>query len=124
MTDTPESATLALGTLIGTVNGLVKTLEKQNEAFAENRKEVMDIFKGMREDSKELGAKIDTHMRDDGLVHNIVLELKNWKDDAAPKVDNLWDTQNKGKGAAWASGVFGTFIGGIIVAAADIFFKR
>lgn len=120
MADTPETAALALGKLIGTVEGLVRSIDEQNktsairkkeqdDATALSRKEFMDIFEGIRDDSKETAR--------------IMAELMNWKKDVEPKVETLWDNQNKGMGAAWATGIFGTFIGGAIVTAAEYFKK-
>lgn len=116
MADTPETAALALGKLIGTVDGLARTLIEQNNVASKSRDEFMRVFEGIRSDSKEMGTKIDGHMKDDSIVHNVVLELANWKKDAAPKVDTLWDNKNTQKGAWWASTGIGTILGGFIVA--------
>ena len=134
MTDAPESVALALGKLIGNVEGLTRTLTEQNitaaarkkeqdEAAIKNRDEFMTVFKEIRDDIRITNSSMQSHIEDDNNKHQIIAELKNWKDEVAPQINTMWDNTNKGKGAAWASGIFGTFIGGIIVTAIEYFKK-
>lgn len=116
MADTPESTALALGTLIGTVNGLVQTLKDQNSASAKNREEFLDIFKGIRQDNKDNNEALQKHIQEDLIYHGAMNEFSLWKKDAEPKVDDLWDRQNRQKGAIIASTSIGGLIGGAIVA--------
>lgn len=113
MADTPESTALALGKLIGTVEGVMKTLEGQNIASAKSREEqnqtaiktreeFMEIFKGIREDNKEQGKA--------------VIELMNWRKTAEPDLNDLVNSQNRQKGAMAAMGFMGTLFGGSIMA--------
>lgn len=114
--DTPDSIALALGKLIGTVDGLSQTLKDQNTSAANNRNEFIKIFEGMRQDSKDAANVMASHIKEDNLHHQALLELMTWKKDAEPKVNDLYDNKNIAKGAVWASGLFGTFLGGAIVA--------
>jgi excinuclease UvrABC nuclease subunit len=135
MTDTlPEPSGLALGKLIGTVESLVKTVETQNTAFIKaiddqnkltlkNRDDFMDIFKGIRDDNKDFAVKMETHVKDDGDVHSIVLELKKWKDTAAAKVDQLWDFHQQNKGFLTATRLLTASVGGLAVAVAEHYWK-
>jgi hypothetical protein len=123
MTDAPESIALALGKLIGVVDGLTRTLNDQNVSAAASRAEFLKVFAEMRQDSKDAAASMEAHIKDDTLHHQALLELMTWKKDAEPKIDDLYDTKNKGKGAVAASGIFGTFIGGCIMAAIGWFHK-
>ncbi len=128
MNDTPVTdQSLAIGTLIGTMNGVVKTLEEQNKTNAENqrrieataaesRKEFMDVFKGMREDLKASNAIVQEHMKEDAAYHSAVVEITNWKKDAEPKVDTLWDGKNQQRGVLIATGTISSLIGGCVVA--------
>jgi hypothetical protein len=131
---TPESAALALGELIGTVKGLVRTLEEQNNtasktreeqsiAATASRKEFLDVFEGIRQDNKEQAKLMNDHILEDGVHHAATLKLVAWQEVVNPKIENLWDNQNKQKGAIVASGTIGSIIGGAVVAAAE-WFKR
>lgn len=117
--NTPESTALALGTLIGTVNGLVQTLKDQNAASAKNREEFLEIFKGIRQDNKDNNDALQTHIKEDLIYHGAMNEFAIWKKDTESKVDNLWDNQNRQKGAVIASGTIGSVLGGAIVAAIE-----
>jgi hypothetical protein len=132
--DTPETAALALGKLIGTVDSLVRTLDEQNKssakyreeqniAAAKSRDEFMEVFKGIRSDSKEQAKLLQDHMKEDSDNHNSLVEVMTWKKDAEPKVDNLWDNQNRQNGVMVACGIMGSVVGGAIVASIE-FFKK
>ena len=134
MADTPETAALALGKLIGTVEGLVraieeqnktaaKTKEEQNQAAMKSREEFMGIFKGIRDDNKDQAKLMQEHILEDNVHHGALLKLAAWQQDVGPKIDNLWDNQNRQKGAIVASGTIGSIIGGAIVAVIE-FFKK
>src|ERR1700722_1424816 len=94
----PETVALALGELKGTVNGLVRTLEDQNKTAAVSREEFMEIFKGIRADSKEQAVLLQSHIKEDNLHHSALLELMTWKKDAELKVDSLWDFRQQNQG--------------------------
>ena len=130
MTDTPETSALALGKLIGTVEGLVRAIDEQNknsatrkkeqdETAAKSRDEFMGIFKEIRDEMKSGNEVVQMHIKEDQPYHQLILEVESWRNAAAPKIDTMWDNTNKGKGAVWASGIFGTFIGGCIVTAVE-----
>jgi hypothetical protein len=95
MTDAPESSLVALGTLIGTVQGVVKAIDEQNKTAAINRTEFLKVFEGIRADNKEVVSALQSHVKEDQVVHGDVADIKNWKAVAEPKVDTLWDSKNK-----------------------------
>lgn len=111
MTDETQNSVLALavGKLTGIVEGLGKTLEKQNETTAANRLEVKEIFGGIREDFKGSSEVLRT-------TNQAVVELMTWKNDAKRKVDILWDTKNRQSGSMATMGVIGSVVGGAFVA--------
>ena len=115
--DTPNSAlALAVGNLTGNVSVLTKMLENQDKASAVSRAEIMDIFKGVRDDNKEQAEYLKKHIEEDAKVNQAVLELMTWKLDAKSKVDTLWDTKNRQAGAMTIMGILGSFVGGAFVA--------
>src|SRR5579862_5765284 len=138
MGDTPETAAMALGKLIATVDGLVKTLDEQNKtternrieqnaAAAKSREEFMDVFKGIRDDLKDQAKLIQEqakltqeHILEDNTHHSATLKLATWAEEVNPKIDALWDNQNKQKGAIVASGTIGSITGGAIVAIIEL----
>lgn len=121
MSDTPESAALALGKLIGTVDGLVRTLNEQNQTASRSREEFMKVFEGIRSDNKEQAEILQAHMKDDNLHYQAILELMTWKKDTEPKVDDLWDSKNRQKGVVVATTAIGGFLGGLLVWAIEFF---
>ena len=121
MADDAQNSALALavGTLTGNVSVLTKMLENQDKASATNRGEVMDIFRGVREDNKEQAEYLRKHIEEDAKVNQAVLELMTWKMDAKTKVDTLWDGKNKQIGAMGTVGILCGFMGGAIMAAIE-----
>lgn len=130
----PESSALALGRLIGTVEGLVRAIDEQNktsaarkkeqdEATVKSREEFMQIFQGMREDSKANQEALAEHIKEDLVYHGAMQEFATWKKDVEPKVDTLWDSKNRAQGAIVASGTIGSILGGTIVAVVEYFKK-
>ena len=111
MTDAPESSLVALGTLIGTVQGVVKAIDEQNKTAATNRVEFLKVFEGIRADNKEVVAALQAHVSDDLLVKGDVIEIKSWKEDAEPKVKELWDSKNKIAGIIIGVGSLGGLAG-------------
>jgi hypothetical protein len=111
MTDAPESSLVALGTLIGTVQGIVKTIEEQNKTAATNRVEFLDVLKGIRLDNKEVVGELRDHVKADLIIHGDVAEIKTWKEDAEPKVNTLWDSKNKVVGMMLGVGSLSGLIG-------------
>jgi hypothetical protein len=121
MADTPTNESLALGTLIGTMNGLAETLKEQNRTAAENRKEFIAIFEGIRSDNKANNDALQSHIKEDLIYHAAMNEFVTWKLETKPKVDVLWDGKNQQKGALFATGSISGIIGGAIVAAIEYF---
>ena len=111
MTDAPESSLVALGTLIGTVQGIVKATEEQNKTAATTRLEFLDVLKGIRADNKEVVTELRDHVKIDAAVHVDVAEIKTWKADAEPKIETLWDSKNKVTGIVIGVGGIGSFVG-------------
>lgn len=114
MTDNPESAVLALGKLIGTVDGLVKAIDEQNKTAASSRMEFLKVFEGIRSDNKEVVTALEDHVREDLIYHGAMNEFVNWKKEAEAKVDTLWDNQNKQRGFLVAVGIAAGFLGSFI----------
>jgi hypothetical protein len=114
MTDAPESSLVALGTLIGTVQGVVKAIDEQNKTAATNRVEFLKVFEGIRADNKEVVLALQSHVKEDQEVHGLVVDIKTWKEDAEPKVNQLWDGKNRLTGiiigVGSLGGIFGAFL--------------
>lgn len=113
--ETPiTSLALSVGEMKGDMKGIKSILENQDKNSAEFRNSVMELFKGIREDFKDHGEKIQAH-------HQSLTELRNWKNGAEEKVDDLWDAKNNQKGFIAAITIAGSIIGGSIVAAIEWF---
>lgn len=108
--DTPESS-LALGKLIGTVDGLVKAIDEQNKTAASSRIEFLKVFEGIRADNKEVVEALQEHVKEDLVYHGAMNEISLWKKDSEGKVDQLWDGQNRQRGFMVAVGLIAGAIG-------------
>jgi hypothetical protein len=115
------SLQLAVGELKGAVTGLATMLADQNKTSSDFRKEMMDVFKGMRADYKEQAALLTQHIREDNEIKSIVAEHAAWKRDAEAKVEQMWDRNNSQRGFIAAIGLIGSMIGGGIVAGVEYF---
>lgn len=121
MTDTPESSLVALGTLIGTVHGIGKAIDKQNEDASTNKKELLKAIDIMSADVKSGTAALQSHVAEDLIVKGDVIEIKSWKEGAEPKVNQLWDGKNKLTGIIIGVGALGGFAGAAITLAVEYF---
>lgn len=104
----------AIGQLIGTVSGLSTSFQTMQAAQERNRAEVIDIFKEMRDDVKNLAATtkvasdkladaMSVHIKEDSISHNDVENIKVWRKEAGDRMDMLWDERNTSKGMFSAS---------------------
>lgn len=98
-----------IGQLIGTVAGLSTSFQTMQAAQERNRSEVIDIFKEMRDDVKNLATatksasdkladSMSSHIKEDSLTHNDVVNLKIWREEAGDKIDTLWDARSETTG--------------------------
>src|ERR1700693_2041921 len=98
-----------IGQLIGTVSGLSTSFQTMQAAQERNRTEVIDIFKEMRDDVKNLAIATKTssekladamsqHIKEDTMVHNDVNNILEWRKGAGERIDALWDDRSKTTG--------------------------
>jgi gas vesicle protein len=98
-----------IGELIGTVAGLSQSFATMQQAQERSRVEVMDIFKEMRDNVKDLATNTTTaadklavsmahHIADDNAVHSKVDSIQQWRNSVSPQLEVLWDERNKTTG--------------------------
>lgn len=83
-----------IGELIGTVSGLKMSFESMQRNQDKNRDEFMAVFKGIRDDNKELANFIQDHIKDDDAIKSIVTNLTDWKASIESQHTQLWDNKN------------------------------
>jgi hypothetical protein len=124
MTDEqPNSVGMVLGEMKGQLSGVMQMLTQQNITASNLRTEISDNKKEVMAYLKTTYDTLQEHVKEDVTIHNTVTQLVNWQTDTAPKIDNLWDNQNKGKGWLLAIAGMGSIVGGTIVAVAEYFKK-
>lgn len=107
-----------IGQLIGTVAGLSTSFQTMQAAQESNRKEVIDIFREMRDDVKDLASTtkassekladaMSAHIKEDSLTHNEVENFKVWRREAEDRLDTLWDGRNETNGILSVSRLLG-----------------
>lgn len=115
-----------IGELIGTVAGLSQSFATMQQAQERSRVEVMDIFKEMRDNVKELASNTTAsadklavsmahHITDDNAVHTKVESILQWRGSVSSQIDLLWDERNKTTGILSASRLGGGAIWAIVV---------
>ena len=121
-----------IGQLIGTVSGLSTSFQTMQAAQERNRTEVIDIFKEMRDDVKNLAIATKTssekladamsqHIKEDTMVHNDVNNILEWRKGAGERIDALWDDRSKTTGILSVSRLAGGAVWSAIVLAAGYF---
>lgn len=103
-----------LGELSGQVAGLTTAFSAMQIAQESNRKEVIDIFREMRNDVKDLAAATKTsadkladsmsmHIKETIITKNDVANILEWRKNVGATIDTLWDERNNAKGMFSAS---------------------
>lgn len=127
-----------IGELIGTVAGLARSFESMQKSQQDGRTEVLDIFKEMRDNVRDLAEAssasaekladaMSQHIKDDNAIHAQVLSLAGWRmgesgnNGAAAQVSEMWDSKNKATGMLSASRLAGGAIWAIIALVAGYF---
>lgn len=87
-----------IGQLIGTVSGLSNSFQTMQAAQERNRAEVIDIFKEMRDNVKEVAVAMTAHIKEDSVAHNDVENIKVWRKEAGDRIDKLWDGRSEATG--------------------------
>ncbi len=106
------------GQLIGTVAGLTSAFENMQRAQENNRREFMDIFKEIRDTTKEVATGFTQHVKEDSVFYGNVASLEDWRGDgdgAENKINIMWDERNKTTGIMSVSRLAGGLLWGIIV---------
>lgn len=114
-----------IGELIGNVAGLSQSFATMQQAQERGRIEVIDIFREMRNDVKDLAKQtaisaetlsvaMTAHMKEDMIAHNNLENLVEWRKDVETRFDQVWDERNKTKGILSASRLGGGAIWAII----------
>ena len=119
-----QALAVAVGTLTGTVTAVMKALDDQNKSSAINRQEFLKALEDNHKDTKEALSLLSTHIKEDSVMNQAVVELMTWKGKAEGMVDILWDTKNKQSGAAGVMGIIGSIIGGLLVAGVDLVTRK
>ena len=119
-----QALAVAVGTLTGTVTAVMKALDDQNKSSAINRQEFLKALEDNHKDTKEALSLLSTHIKEDSVMNQAVVELMTWKGKAEGRVDILWDTKNKQSGAAGVMGIIGSIIGGLLVAGVDLVTRK
>jgi len=114
--DQPNNVAMSIGELKGLVSGVTQMLTNQNISAADNKKEMMGFLKSTYDSLQE-------HIKEDTVINSAVIQLTKWQTDVDPKVNTLWDTQNRQKGWLLATGSISGIIGAGIVALVE-FFKK
>jgi phage shock protein A len=119
--DNPNSVGMAIGEMKGQLTGVMQMLTQQNITASDLRKEIAENKKEVMGYLKNTYDTLQAHVKEDAPVHNTVAQLVNWQQDTQPKVDTLWDNQNREKGWLLAMTGIGSIVGGGIVAAIEWF---
>jgi Flp pilus assembly protein TadB len=120
-----------IGELIGTVAGLSQSFATMQQAQECSRVEVMDIFKEMRDNVKDLAANTTSaadrlavsmahHIADDNAVHSKVESIQQWRNSVSPQMDVLWDERNKTTGMLSASRLAAAAIWSVVTVVAGL----
>lgn len=130
-----------IGELMGIVNSQTKAIDTMQKSQEISRIEVLNIFKEMRDNVKDLSETtaqsaskladaMSQHIKDDNAMHAQILSISGWRigengnNGAASQVSQMWDERNKTTGMLSASRLIGGAIWGILILIAGYFMPK